>query len=108
MTGKVVLHHRHFLAHSVAIGQYRARPCGHALTFGGQTMEPLTASAQKNGHAEFKFELLDTAGKARLCDVATLRRAPEVSLFRHGDEVAKLPNKHQPQLANSGQAPRIS
>src|ERR1700747_1380361 len=99
MTSKVVLHHRDFLAHGVAIGQHCARPGRDALTFRGQSMKALPSSAQKNRHAKLKFELFDTAGQARLGDIAALRSAPEMTLFRHGDEVAKLPNEHMPELA---------
>jgi hypothetical protein len=57
-------------------------------------MKALAAAAQKNRHAEFKFELFDAAGQAWLRDVAALGGTPEVAFFRDGDEVAKLPDKH--------------
>jgi hypothetical protein len=59
-------------------------------------VKSLAAPAQKNRHTQFKFELFDSARQARLRDVAPLRGASEVSLFRHGDEVAKLSDEHAP------------
>jgi hypothetical protein len=59
----------------------------------------LTATAQKNRHAKFEFELFDATGKAWLGDVTPLCCAPEVAFFRHGDEVAKLPDEHAAELA---------
>jgi len=60
-TANIVLHDGDFFTHRVTIGENSARPCGDALTLGGQTMKALAAAAQKDRYAEFEFKLLDAA-----------------------------------------------
>ena len=73
MTGQIVLHHGDFFAHCVTIGQHARATNGDAFAFGRQAVKALAAAAEKNRHAEFEFELFDSAGQARLalhCNVA--------------------------------------
>ena len=55
----------------------------------GQAHRPGAAFDQ--GDAQFLLQLLDLAAQRRLGDVEPLRRAREVLLVRHGDEVAQVP-----------------
>jgi hypothetical protein len=57
-------------------------------------VKTLPASAKKNRHTEFKLELFDAAGEARLRDVAALCSATEVLFLGNRNQVSKLPNKH--------------
>jgi hypothetical protein len=69
-------------------GNHLARPSGDALTFGGEPMEALTASAKEDRDAE--LELLDAAGKTGLRDIAALGRPSEVLLLNDSHQILEL------------------
>ncbi len=108
MPGEVVLHHRDFLAHRVAISEHAARPGRHPFAFRGQAVESLTSAAQKDRHAELELELLDSAGERRLRDIAALRGASEVSFLGHGNQISKLSDEHPMTRCNAPIVAKLS
>nr|WP_228782432.1 hypothetical protein [Nocardia abscessus] len=77
-------------------GQRRPRVRQHGRA--GLGRRDRAAATVEQWQAEFALQLTDLRAEPRLGQVQPGRRAGEVRLLGHGDEVAKLPQFHNYQL----------
>ena len=88
------MHHGNFVAHGIAIREGRARQDRNAFALGGQAVKALASAAQKDRNPELELELFNAARQAGLADVASLRRAAEMTLLGDRKQILELPQEH--------------
>src|ERR1700682_1591246 len=65
-------------------------------------MKALTTTAEENRNTELELQLFDSAGQARLRYIAPLRSSAEMTFFRDGNQILKLPDEHSSDSLRSG------